>query len=198
MIRRFAHEFTVSVNSHSPGIELFMETYFRRITWHGRKLLQQFNQNNTIRVLFVCLGNICRSPMAEAVFRHLVKEAGLSDRIDVESAGTGGWHIGERPHAGTLAILKRNQIDAGGKRARQIHRADLTEFDYVIAMDDENVADIQALFHRRVPRLLEFAPQGTPLDVPDPYYTGRFDQVYNLVTAGCKGLLAHIREKEGL
>lgn len=152
----------------------------------------------TIRVLFVCLGNICRSPMAEAVFRHLVKEAGLSNRIDVESAGTGGWHSGERPHSGTLAVLKHNQVEVGGKRARQLSRSDLANFDYIIAMDEENQDDIQALFHKRVPRLMEFAPPGMPLDVPDPYYTGRFDLVYDLVTAGSKGLLNHIRQKEGL
>lgn len=155
-------------------------------------------KTKTIRVLFVCLGNICRSPMAEAVFKHLVREAGLADRIDVESAGTGGWHVGERPHSGTLQVLRANQIEVGGKRARQLSRSDLSEFDYIIAMDQENVSDIQALFNRRVPRLLEFAPPGTPLDVPDPYYTGGFDHVYGLVLAGCKGLLAHIRQKEGL
>lgn len=160
--------------------------------------MQQQNQPKTIRVLFVCLGNICRSPMAEAVFRHLVKEAGLSDQIDVESAGTGNWHAGERPHAGTLGVLNRNQVAVGGKRARQISRSDLTSFDYIVAMDEENQNDIEALFHQRVPRLMEFAPPGMPLDVPDPYYTGRFDLVYDLVTEGSKGLLAHIRQKESL
>jgi len=154
--------------------------------------------SKTIRVLFVCLGNICRSPMAEAVFRHMVKEAGLSDTIDIESAGTGAWHVGERPHSGTRAILATNQIEVGGKRARQLNRSDLTNFDYIIAMDAENVSDIQSLFGRRVPRLLEFAPPGTPLDVPDPYYTNTFDVVYSLVTAGCRGLLAHIRKEHGL
>ena len=154
--------------------------------------------NKTVRVLFVCLGNICRSPMAEAVFRQLVKEAGLVDQIDVESAGTGDWHVGERPHRGTLAELAKNQIDVGRKRARQLSRSDLSEFDYVVAMDNENVMDIQALFGRRVPRLLEFAPAGSPLDVPDPFYTGGFEEVYRLVRAGCEGLLKVIREKEGL
>ncbi len=151
-----------------------------------------------IRVLFVCLGNICRSPMAEAVFRHLVNEAGLSGRIDVESAGTGNWHAGQRPHPGTLAILKQHQIEVGGKRARQLTRADLSEFDYVIAMDEENVSDIQTLFSSRVPRLLEFAHHTSTLDVPDPYYNGEFEVVYNLVLAGSQGLLEHIRQKEKL
>lgn len=152
----------------------------------------------TIRVMFVCLGNICRSPMAEAVFRQLVKEAGLEENIDVASAGTGSWHIGERPHSGTQAVLRANNIDVGKKRAQQLTRSDMSEFDYIVAMDAENVSDIQALFGRKVPRLLEFAPQGTPLDVPDPYYTHNFDYVYQLVRAGCQGLLAHIRQKEGL
>lgn len=156
------------------------------------------DQNKIIRVLFVCTGNICRSPMAEAIFRHLVKEAGLSDRIDVESAGTDSWHTGERPHPGTLAILSQNAIDIGRKRARQLTRSDLSEFEYIVAMDHENVADISAMFGKRVPRLLEYAPQGSPLDVPDPYYSGNFDRVYQLVLAGCRGLLADIRQKEGI
>lgn len=155
-------------------------------------------QSKHIRVLFVCLGNICRSPMAEAVFRHLVKEAGLEEHFDVDSAGTGGWHVGERPHRGTLEVLRRNQIDAGGQRARKLERADRDLFDYVIAMDAENVADIEAVFGRRVPRLLDFAPSGGPSDVPDPFYSGGFDQVYQLVLTGCRGLLDHIRQQEGL
>jgi protein-tyrosine phosphatase len=155
-------------------------------------------QEKVIRVLFVCLGNICRSPMAEAVFKNLVKEAGLQNRIDVESAGTGAWHIGQRPHAGTLAILKTHGIDAGTKRAQQLSRSDIREFDYIIAMDDENVNDIEALFGKNVPRLMDYAPHAPARNVPDPYYAGNFDEVYRLVQMGSKGLLETIRKQENL
>lgn len=161
------------------------------------------SNHKIIRVLFVCLGNICRSPMAEAVFRSLVQEAGLADQIDVESAGTGSWHIGDRPHSGTVAVLAKNGIDVGEKRARRLSRSDLSEFDYFVAMDEENVLDIESLFGRKTPRLLEFAPQNTlaanhTLNVPDPYYANNFDLVYRLVRAGCQGLLEHIRRREGI
>jgi protein-tyrosine phosphatase len=136
--------------------------------------------------------------MAEAVFRHLVAEEGLSDKFEIASAGTGSWHVGEPPHHGTQLILKQNQIALGSKKAQQLTRTDVGDYDYVIAMDAENAQDIQATFGRQVPRLLEFAPKGSPLDVPDPYYSGGFDYVYRLVLAGCQGLLASIREKEDL
>jgi protein-tyrosine phosphatase len=149
--------------------------------------------------MFVCAGNICRSPMAEAVFRHLVKEAGLAARFEIASSGTGSWHVGERPHPGTQAILQRQGIDGGDKRARHLKRGDFDVYDYVIAADAENIYDIKRLQpanHAEVHRLLEFAPEAGTLDVPDPYYNGKFDQVYDLVLAGCKGLLTYIREKE--
>lgn len=154
-----------------------------------------------IRVLFVCMGNICRSPMAEAVFRHQVTEAGLADRFYIDSAGTGAWHVGERPHSGTLAVLARHAIDPGPQRARQLTASDFTSFDYIVAMDHENLADMAA-FHRdaasRARLLLDFAPDLGTREVPDPYYSGGFEQVYQLIEAGCRGLLAHIREREGL
>ncbi len=157
------------------------------------------NRETPIRVLFVCMGNICRSPMAEAVFRSLVKDAGLSATFEIASVGTGGWHVGERPHPGTQAVLQRNGISVDDKRAQRLSRTDLDYYDYIIAMDQENIDDI-AQFHStgrgEIHRLLEFAPSGGPLDVPDPYYTGGFDRVYDLVTAGCQGLLGYIRNRE--
>ena len=159
------------------------------------------SQPSPIRVLFVCMGNICRSPMAEAVFRHQVAEAGLADRFVIDSAGTGGWHAGERPHRGTLAILDQHRIALGDQRARQLTPADFDTFTYLLAMDSENLNDMAA-FHReahtRARLLLDYAPDLGTREVPDPYYSGGFEHVYRLVDAGCRGLLAQIRQREGL
>jgi protein-tyrosine phosphatase len=154
-----------------------------------------------VGVLFVCMGNICRSPMAEAVFRHLVGEAGLAHRVRIDSAGTGGWHAGEPPHRGTLAVLRKNGVDAGAQRARQLAAGDFDAFDYIVAMDAENLADM-AHFHpearSRARLLLDYAPGAGAREVPDPYYDGRFDAVYALVSAGCRGLLDQIRREHEL
>jgi len=155
-----------------------------------------------IRVLFVCLGNICRSPMAEAVFRHKVREAGLADRIEADSAGTGSWHIGKPPHQGTIDVLTRRRIDYSGIIARQVSKNDLDKFDYIVAMDENNVKNLRSLGgdsdNGKIVRLLDFVPEQPIRDVPDPYYTGNFDEVYELVDQGCEKLLDHIREREGL
>ncbi|HSH02477.1 MAG TPA: low molecular weight protein-tyrosine-phosphatase [Anaerolineae bacterium] len=152
-----------------------------------------------VQVVFVCLGNICRSPMADAVFQQMVKEAGLAEQIQVDSAGTGGWHAGEKAHRGTRQILAKHGVPYDG-RARQVAERDMTPKTYVIAMDSQNKADLEARFgtHPRLHMLLSFAERAEVIDVPDPYYTGNFDYVYELVSDGCRGLLAHIRAEEGL
>ncbi|TVR24275.1 MAG: low molecular weight phosphotyrosine protein phosphatase [Anaerolineaceae bacterium] len=160
-------------------------------------------------VLFVCLGNICRSPMADGLFAHMVKQAGLADKIRVDSAGTAGYHTGERAHRGTLNVLKKHDVDYDG-RARQFRAADLQTFDYVLAMDNSNfanilrMADIQTERGRthytlddgaQVAMFLHYAHEaGTvrEIEVPDPYYDGRFDEVYDLVERGCRALLDEI------
>ena len=155
-----------------------------------------------IKVLFVCLGNICRSPMAEAVFRQKVNEAGLIDQFDIDSAGTGDWHIGKPPHEGTRKILDQFKIDYTGMKARQITKEDLKNFQYVIAMDAENLGNLNAMagFERKadISRLLDHLPDSKTVDVPDPYFTGNFDEVYELINESCTHLLAYIREREGL
>ncbi len=153
---------------------------------------------NIIRVLFVCSGNICRSPMAEAVFRHLVTQAGLANRFEIASAGLDDWHIGERPHHGTQSVLARNQISLDTqKRAQRLTQTDLNHHDYILAMDQENQLGLSR-YGQRVPRLLEFSPNKGPLNVPDPYYLNNFDEVYRLIWDGCQGLLATIRQEESL
>ncbi len=155
-----------------------------------------------IEVLFVCLGNICRSPMAEGVFQHLVNEAGLADRIAVDSTGTSDWHVGDPAHAGTRAVLRDHGIAYRG-RSRQVTPLDLQRATFVVAMDMSNVRTLQRLDYDdrldgKLHLLLDFAPAGSPRDVPDPYYDGNFEQVYALVEAGCAGLLHHIREEHNL
>jgi protein-tyrosine phosphatase len=156
---------------------------------------------DTISVLFVCLGNICRSPMADAVFQQLVIDEGLGDRFVVDSAGTGAWHLGQPPHPGTLEQLELHGIDGSKLQARQVSRFDLDHFDYVVAMDDENLAGLKMLatdHHAEVTLLLSHTDEFNELEVPDPYYAGGYDRVYELVLAGCTGLLDHIREVEGI
>jgi protein-tyrosine phosphatase len=151
-----------------------------------------------INVLFVCLGNICRSPMAEAMFRDLVKRERLEDQIKVDSAGTGDYHTGQPPHHGTQKVLRKYQIEDKGLIARQIQKADLNEFDYIIAMDSENVENIIKLgplsSNTKVTRLLDFVENNTKKDVPDPYFTGNFEEVYELIKEGCVLLLEQIKK----
>ncbi len=149
----------------------------------------------TVRVLFVCLGNICRSPMAEAIFRRMVDEAGLSGRVEVDSAGTSSYHVGEPAHPGTRRVLAHHGIQYSG-RARQVSGNDASgDPVYLIAMDGENVEALRQRFGDvpHLHRLLDFADHTAVRDVPDPYYGDNFDYVYRLVEDGCRGLLGAVR-----
>ena len=157
--------------------------------------------NDKLRVLFVCLGNICRSPLAEGVFRHQVKEAGLSDRFEIDSAGTSSYHIGDPPDERTTAVAQLRGVKLSGA-ARQLAGADLDSFDYVVAMDSDNHSAIKRLAQSgsraEVRMLREFDAQANgDVDVPDPYYGGArgFENVHDIVDRSCRDFLTHLREK---
>ncbi len=143
------------------------------------------------------MGNICRSPMAEAVFRDLVAKEGVAEHFEIASAGTGDWHVGQSPHHGTRETLKRHGIAPNGLIAKHVSQTMLDGADYVVAMDDENVSDLRAwrFDRKKLSLILDYAEGLDMHDVPDPYYDGRFELVYQLVSLGAAGLLRKIREQ---
>jgi protein-tyrosine phosphatase len=155
-----------------------------------------------MRILFVCMGNICRSPTAEGVMRALLREEGLDGQIELDSAGTGNWHAGDPPDARATAAARARGIELEGA-ARQVTAADFEDFDLLLAMDRENERELLARApdeeaRAKVRLLREFDPASVAagdLDVPDPYYCGAqgFEQVLDLVTAACRGLLDEVR-----
>lgn len=153
-----------------------------------------------ISVLFCCMGNICRSPTAEAVFRARVEEAGLSQQILIDSVGTHDYHIGNPPDLRTQKAAKQRGYDMSNLRGRQVELADFTRFDYVLAMDNANMAILYRLCpqaqRERLSLFLEYAAAHREREVPDPYYGGEdgFERVLDMVEDAATGLLQHIRE----
>jgi protein-tyrosine phosphatase len=155
-----------------------------------------------MRILLVCLGNICRSPTAEGVLRRLVHDEGLEDRIEIDSAGTGDWHVGEPPDSRSTEAARRRGIELDGA-ARQFTPDDFERFDLILAMDEENRRNILRVApdedaRAKVRMLREFDPasrDAPDLDVPDPYYGGEkgFEHVLDLVEAAARGLLGELR-----
>ncbi|MDG4548868.1 MAG: low molecular weight phosphotyrosine protein phosphatase [Candidatus Contendobacter sp.] len=155
-----------------------------------------------VKVLFVCMGNICRSPMAEGAFRRLLERVELAEHVFVDSAGTHSYHIGSPPDPRSQATALSRGVSLRHLRARQVTTADLVEFDYVLAMDRDNFDHLLALgkepeARRRIRLFLDFAPNLPEREVPDPYYggSGGFERVMDLVEEAARGLLIDIRER---
>jgi protein-tyrosine phosphatase len=154
-----------------------------------------------VSVLFVCTGNICRSPTAEGVFRAMVAAQNLSGRISVDSAGTGAWHEGEPPDERSQKTAARRGIDISSQRARKVDKADFKEFDLIMAMDRGHHHELSKLCprgeERRIQMFMGYAPELGILDMPDPYVGSGdgFEKVFDMVEACSRGLLAEISEK---
>jgi protein-tyrosine phosphatase len=156
-----------------------------------------------IKVLFVCMGNICRSPTAEGVFVQLAEKSGLRAYLDIDSAGTHSYHVGEAPDARAQTAARQRGVELGHLQARKVRPQDFAEFDYILAMDENNYGNLIAQsppqYHAKIHRYLDFAPalKASGIhDVPDPYYGGQqgFEQVLDLVEAAGAGLLEQVRQ----
>jgi len=156
-----------------------------------------------VKVLFICMGNICRSPTAEGVFRHQVNNAGLSEQISIDSGGTHAYHVGNPPDTRSQAAALKRGIDLSSQRARRVTADDFSSFDYVVAMDESNKRDLLALcpagYEERVHLFLDFS-DSQESEVPDPYYgQGRgFEIVLSLVEDAAEGLLERIKKDHNL
>ncbi len=157
-----------------------------------------------VKVLFVCLGNICRSPTAEGVFRATVERSGLLEHIEIDSAGTHAYHVNAPPDRRAQQAAGRRGIDLSGLRGRQATSLDLERFDYILAMDQENRSNLLAIcpsgHEHKVRLFMEFAPHRPEQEVPDPYYGGDsgFDRVLDMIEEASAGLLAHLRSTHRL
>jgi protein-tyrosine phosphatase len=157
-----------------------------------------------VRVLFVCMGNICRSPTAQGVFAHLVESQGLTSLIQIDSAGTHAYHVGEPPDVRATQAAKKRNIELGSQRARRVTGDDFLDFDYVLAMDRNNYDDLISLcpteHQSKLYLFLEFATGLGEDEVPDPYYGGitGFERVLDMIELATQGLLAEIRQQHRL
>lgn len=155
-----------------------------------------------VKVLFVCMGNICRSPTAEGVFRHLVGRHGLESFVEIDSAGTHAYHVGHRPDRRAQAAALRRGIDISAQQARRVEVMDFETFDYILAMDEENIENLHSLcppeYQHKVRLFLEFAPHLGGREVPDPYYGGLsgFERVLDMIEAAAEGLIEEVKRRQ--
>ncbi|MEE9425171.1 MAG: low molecular weight protein-tyrosine-phosphatase [Methylococcales bacterium] len=173
-------------------------TYWKFPFWKNKKPIMDAK----VKILFVCMGNICRSPLAEGVFRHHAEQAGIISEIVLDSAGTHAYHIGEPPDPRSQSIATEHSIDISKQRARKVAQHDFRDFDYILAMDQDNynilVDDSPEQFRDRIHLFLDFAPDLGNQNVPDPYYGGSFgfERVFDLVTDASAGLLETLYKNE--
>lgn len=151
----------------------------------------------SVKVLFVCHGNICRSPMAEFIFKRLVEERGLSSRFHIASAGTSGEQIGDPPDSRAASALSAHGISCAGKTSKKLILSDFLDYDYLVCMDESNMQRIRVMcpsdYACEISKLMDHSGGG---NVDDPYWTGDFEKTFEDVTRGCEGLLEHIMEKD--
>ncbi len=150
-----------------------------------------------MKILMVCLGNICRSPLAEGILSQMIKDQGINWEVD--SAGTGSWHVGESPHRESIEVAMQNGIDISHQRARQFSTKDFEKFDLILAMDSENYNNIVSMTsdennRKKIKLILNYSHPGQNMAVPDPYYNGGFGKVYALLEDACKQLLNKHKE----
>lgn len=148
-------------------------------------------------VLFVCLGNICRSPLAHGVFEHLLEEEGIRDDFLVDSCGTGSWHVGDPPHPGSREVAERNGISLDGQVSRKLRSVDFDEFDFIVAMDKDNLSVLnqnKGDSAAEIFLLRDYDSKERGAGVPDPYYTDTFDEVFDIIHRSCRAFLKELRK----
>lgn len=156
-----------------------------------------------MRILFVCMGNICRSPTAEGMFRHVLAAQAPQLQVEIDSAGTHDYHVGDPPDRRSIAAAKRRGIDLSSLRARSVAAEDFANYDLILAMDEENLSELKrrapAQHHERIRLMMEFAPLAASRAVPDPYYGGAqgFEQVLDLLEEAARGLVQELLQRQG-
>ncbi|MDB2590549.1 low molecular weight phosphotyrosine protein phosphatase [Candidatus Thioglobus sp.] len=152
-----------------------------------------------VKILFVCMGNICRSPTAEGAFRSQVDRRGLEDLFEIDSAGTHAYHVGEKPDSRSQIAAAKHQVDLSSQRARQVHQSDFYYYDHVFAMDESNLSNIRNMcpkeFQHKLSLMLDNIPNNKTKSVPDPYFEGRFDDVFEMLNRASNFLLDSLTKK---
>lgn len=152
-----------------------------------------------IKILFVCMGNICRSPTAEGTFRSQVEKRGIEHLFEIDSAGTHAYHVGEQPDSRSQLSANKHQVDLSSQRARQVHESDFYHYDYIFAMDSSNLADMKSIcpaeHQHKLSLMLDNIPENNNKSVPDPYFEGRFDDVFEMLNRASGFLLDSLAKK---